>query len=184
MTEGEDLLWAAYTKDVKKLGSKEKESTPVVDDCDQEEGFQKAFQESLKKAPELSKKPDERSVKDHTPVISSFSERALKKQARQKKLAIEATLDLHGLTQAEAFDTLKRFVCGCYEQQKRFVLVITGKGKITPDKPQGVLRARLREWIEHPEIKSYVLSLSQSLPQHGGSGAFYVQLRKNKNGQF
>lgn len=40
----------------------------------------------------------------------------------------QATLDLHGLTRAAAFDALQRFLARCAAQGKHRVAVITGKG--------------------------------------------------------
>ena len=47
---------------------------------------------------------------------------------RRGKLQIEARLDLHGYNQEEAYRELKDFIFRTHSQQKRLVLIITGKG--------------------------------------------------------
>src|SRR5437773_83320 len=60
-------------------------------------------------------------------------QRALKRG----KLAIDARVDLHGMTQAAAHRTLNRFLTTAAERGLRCVLVITGKGapRADPDDP-------------------------------------------------
>lgn len=89
---------------------------------------------------------------------------------------IEAVLDLHGHGQAEARETLISFLHRAYGQGVRCVLVITGKGK----GGTGVLRGRLPEWVDEPPLNAIVLTCAPSRQAHGGSGAFYVLLRRDR----
>ena len=84
----------------------------------------------------------------------------------------EARLDLHGLTHDGAYRVLMGFLMDAQAEGKRLVLVITGKG--------GVLRAYLPLWLGHTDLKGLVGGVSQAHAKHGGSGAFYVSLRKRK----
>jgi len=93
-------------------------------------------------------------------------------RGRQK---IEARIDLHGMWLSEAHVAVRDFLQLSYDSGKRCVLVITGKGGISGD---GKIRAELPKWLNDPDIRRIVLSFSQSRPEHGGSGAFYVYLRK------
>jgi DNA-nicking Smr family endonuclease len=89
---------------------------------------------------------------------------------RRGQLAIEARLDLHGLTEAEAHHAVDRFVELCWSAGRRVVLVITGKG--------GVLRALLPRWLAASRHHGRVLALSAAAPRHGGEGAYYLRLRR------
>ena len=101
------------------------------------------------------------------------------------KLAPEARLDLHGMTLAEAHPDLIRFILNAQSAALRLVLVITGKGKPGPDHgpiPQrtGILRHQVPHWLRQPPLGPAVLQISEAHLKHGGSGAFYVYLRRNR----
>lgn len=86
----------------------------------------------------------------------------------------EGTLDLHGMTQGEAFAAFSRFIARAGREEKRNLLVITGKGT----RGGGVLRRLLPLWAE--EIPA-ILALSPARPRDGGEGAFYVRLRRGRD---
>jgi len=99
------------------------------------------------------------------------------------KLAPEARIDLHGLTLAEAHPELIRFVLQAQSAGLRLVLVITGKGKRGPDHgpiPQrmGALRHQVPQWLRVAPLGPAVLQVAEAHLKHGGSGAFYVYLRR------
>ena len=91
---------------------------------------------------------------------------------RRGRLDPEARLDLHGTTQASAYRALLRFLVDAQAGGKSLVLVITGKG--------GVLRTRLPLWLGQAELRPLVVGMSEANVRHGGSGAFYVALRKHQ----
>lgn len=99
------------------------------------------------------------------------------------KLQPEARIDLHGLTLAEAHPELIRFILNAQSQGLRLVLVITGKGKRRDDTgpiPQrmGALRHQVPHWLHLPPLGPAVLQVSEAHLKHGGSGAYYVYLRR------
>jgi DNA-nicking Smr family endonuclease len=101
-------------------------------------------------------------------------ERKREKSLRQGSLVIDARLDLHGMTQVEAFEALAAFMQAKTKTGKRHLLIITGKGPAGA----GVLRNNLEKWLgQLPEAKM-ILALRPAALKHGGSGAFYVILRK------
>ncbi|MGD9649435.1 MAG: Smr/MutS family protein [Dongiaceae bacterium] len=99
------------------------------------------------------------------------------KKFRKGKKPIDAKLDLHGLTQAQAHAKLNQFIIKAAASGKRSVLIITGKGR----QGQGVLRQYLPFWLNHPDLRPYLLAFSQALPQDGGDGAFYVLLKRRRS---
>jgi len=99
---------------------------------------------------------------------------------RKGKLPVEATLDLHGLRQADAHYALAGFVERCHRDGRRLVLVITGKGTMRED--AGILRTQLPRWLNEPALRDKVLSLPPAQRRHGGEGAFYVFLKRRREG--
>jgi DNA-nicking Smr family endonuclease len=89
---------------------------------------------------------------------------------------VEATLDLHGMTQAEAHRALAAFVATSHEAGRRCVLVITGRG-LGPSGP-GVLKRSVPRWLEEPELRRLILAIAPAQPRHGGGGAAYLLLRR------
>ena len=105
------------------------------------------------------------------------------------KLQPEARIDLHGLTLAEAHPDLIHFILSAQSAGLRLVLVITGKGKEKPDYatfggpiPQrvGVLRHQVPLWLRQSPLGACVLQISEAHLKHGGAGAYYVYLRRNR----
>ncbi|NIA71730.1 hypothetical protein HBA54_24350 [Pelagibius litoralis] len=97
---------------------------------------------------------------------------------KRGKLPIEASLDLHGLRQAEAHRRLGHFLADCQDAGKRCVLVVTGKGLHKEE--GGVLRAAVPRWLNEPGNRERVLSFDYTQPKHGGTGALYVLLRRRR----
>ena len=102
---------------------------------------------------------------------------------RRGKSAPEARLDLHGMTVAAAHGKLTAFILSTQAEGKRLVLVITGKGRKSDDagpipaRP-GILRQQVPHWLAQAPLKSAVLQVSEAHQRHGGSGAYYVYLRR------
>ncbi|HAX91425.1 MAG TPA: hypothetical protein DCY07_04360 [Rhodospirillaceae bacterium] len=89
-------------------------------------------------------------------------------------VVIEAKLDLHGQTEASAYEAFKDYVETQSKRGKRMLLVITGKGA----DGASVLRANLPRWCDVPPFDSLVLAVRTAAQHHGGDGAYYVLLRK------
>ncbi|MGB4829124.1 MAG: Smr/MutS family protein [Paracoccaceae bacterium] len=97
------------------------------------------------------------------------------------KLAPEARVDLHGLTLAEAHPELIRFVLNAQSAGLRLVLVITGKGRMMHEpvpRPIGALRHQVPHWLRLPPLSQAVQQVAEAHLKHGGTGAFYVYLRR------
>lgn len=59
---------------------------------------------------------------------------------------------------------------------KRCLLVITGKGLASG----GILRDQVPRWLNQAPNRSRVLAFDYARPQHGGSGALYVLLKRRR----
>ena len=111
---------------------------------------------------------------------------AMEKRVRRGRIAIDAVLDLHGLTQIAAEERLRRFITLAQVQDARCVLVVTGKGSPEPQRPpafemyrapRGILRQRFQEWVEQPPLRDLVTRVAKARPSDGGGGAFYVFIK-------
>ncbi len=104
---------------------------------------------------------------------------------KRGKMVPEGKLDLHGLTLADAHPELIDFIMDAYNQGKRLVLVVTGKGKHrdTPGPipvPFGVLKHQVPMWLNMPPLRAAVLQITEAHLRHGGEGAYYVYLRRHR----
>lgn len=105
--------------------------------------------------------------------------RRMEQKLRQGKMPIDGTLDLHGLTQDEAYGALIHTLSRAHTQGKRCLLVITGKGRSAQS--EGILKKRVPQWLAMPPLRDIVLRTSPARPHHGGDGALYVLLRRRKD---
>ena len=101
---------------------------------------------------------------------------ATRRRLAQGQIPIEARLDLHGLTAAQAERRLARFVDQAARTGVRCVLVITGKG----NEGKGVLRRQVPLWLKTPPLSGQILAISQARQADGGGGALYVMLRRKR----
>ncbi|MFV2051208.1 Smr/MutS family protein [Aliiroseovarius sp. YM-037] len=104
---------------------------------------------------------------------------------RRGKMTPDAKIDLHGMTLARAHPALTSFVLNAHASGKRLVLVITGKGRQRDDhgpipERRGVLKHQVPQWLQSGPLRSVVLQVAQAHVRHGGSGAYYVYLRRNR----
>lgn len=91
----------------------------------------------------------------------------------------EAHLDLHGMNARQAHDALIPFVKNSYQKGLRTLVVITGRGRNSPD-GVGILRPMLQRWLCREPFKRVVLAFCTAKAHDGGPGAVYVLLRKYK----
>lgn len=106
---------------------------------------------------------------------------AKQKRLIRGELPIDARLDLHGLTREAAHRRLDQFLLRAESQGWRCVLVITGRGRGRLDEPPtGILREALPRWLNAPEHQHRVLGWHPARRDHGGDGAFYVLLRRQR----
>lgn len=112
---------------------------------------------------------------------------ATAERLRRGRIEPDATIDLHGMTQAQAHARLAAFVRRGHEIGNRCVLVITGKGSplarddggVMPARSKaGVLRTLVPLWLE--ELRAIVTGVQAAHQKHGGGGALYVYLRRKR----
>ncbi len=97
---------------------------------------------------------------------------------KRGQLAIEARIDLHGLTRADAHRALTAFIDGAHQAGRRCVLVITGKGLGAEN--GGVLRGAVPRWLNQAPLRPRLLAFCYAQPKHGGDGALYLLLKRRR----
>jgi DNA-nicking Smr family endonuclease len=117
--------------------------------------------------------------KSSPPAPTTLDRKTRQKIARGRD-SIDARLDLHGHTQAEAHAVLLRFLRRTQAKGGRVVLVITGKGG-RGENSGGVLKRAVPMWLALPEFRELVIGFDSAAIGHGGEGALYVRLRKSRS---
>jgi len=138
---------------------------------------------------ELSRKPAEKSLsigiaKVPTPSVEPLSfDRDIDRALSRGRRSPEATLDLHGMTLAAAERAVSRFLEEAVALDLRVVLIVTGKGLREEGGRLmgGRIRSEFPVWLSHAGNRARVRGLRPAHPRHGGSGAFYVLLRRRSS---
>ncbi len=91
----------------------------------------------------------------------------------------EGHIDLHGRNMEQAYTALVAFVRAAYQEGKRHLLIITGRGRNSPGGTP-VLRERVQAWLTRDPFKRVVLGFCTARPNDGGAGALYLLLRGRK----
>jgi DNA-nicking Smr family endonuclease len=102
----------------------------------------------------------------------SVGKRTLRRLARGH-YAVQAEIDLHGMTVAEARPRLRDFIAHSAQQGLRCVRVVHGKGLGSGERGP-VLRPSVNRWLRRWDD---VLAFVSTPRVHGGTGAVYVLLR-------
>jgi DNA-nicking Smr family endonuclease len=92
------------------------------------------------------------------------------RRLRRGHWAVEGSLDLHGMSRAQAAVAVAAFLQRCTARGQRCVRIVHGKGL-------GVLRAKLRSWLPR---RDEVLAFCQAPANDGGSGALLVLLKAKR----
>jgi DNA-nicking Smr family endonuclease len=172
----DSMLWHAYT-------DQEVTPLPPLENMAKQDPFKKPRVYAKEKEIDPLSLPNIHFKKnsDHPPQLDLRTEQKL----RRGKITIDARLDLHGYTQQQAHQELTRFLLRCYGAGFRCVLIITGKGIKNLDKPEeqtrGVLNRNVPRWIMDPPLKDIVLKYSIATIKDGGSGAYYIYLKRKRD---
>lgn len=171
LDEEDFILWKAFTRDIEPMqGSGLIEAlieSPVKD--------APSFPPPRKKQGGMVAPPPPVTVMAQAPQLDGRTELRLKRG----QMPIDGRLDLHGCTQEQAHRLLHDFVTSAHGRGKRCLLVITGKGGRSAE-GEGILKQRLPQWLSLPPLREMVLKVFQAAPQHGGSGAAYVYLKRHR----
>ena len=95
---------------------------------------------------------------------------------RLGKYTLDARLDLHGLTVAQARVAIVEFIDDCVQNDIRCVLINHGKGFDRKPQP-ALLKSCVAHWLPQLDV---VMAFHSAKKHHGGVGATYVMLRKSE----
>ena len=104
----------------------------------------------------------------------------------QKKIRKIKHIDLHGFTLEQANKTIEKFIDDCYQNNVSKIIVVTGKGlhsNVEKDpyvsKDLSILKYSVPEYIENNlELMKKIIEIKDAEIEDGGSGAFYIFLKK------
>ncbi|HEY6131539.1 MAG TPA: DNA endonuclease SmrA [Halioglobus sp.] len=100
------------------------------------------------------------------------------RKLKQGRYETQSRLDLHRMTAEIARREIFEFIEESYQLGLRSVLVIHGKGASRTDRDRSsILKGCVDHWLRELEI---VQAFHSAQPQHGGTGAVYVLLRKSE----
>ena len=99
------------------------------------------------------------------------------------------SIDLHGYTLEKANNTIEQFILKAFEEGVSKLIVVTGKGihsDVEKDpyvsKDLSILKYSVPEFINNNQNLMRVINdIQDARIEDGGSGAFYVILKKNRS---
>ena len=105
---------------------------------------------------------------------------------KKNKVKKTKSLDLHGYGLDEANRVVENFIKKSYEEKVSKLIIVTGKGIHSDNeknpyvsKDLGILKFSIPEFIKNnSELKSIILDIKDANIEDGGSGAFYIYLKK------
>ena len=99
------------------------------------------------------------------------------------------SIDLHGYTLEEANKAIEDFIIKSFEEKVNKLIVVTGKGihsDVERDpyvsKDLSILKYSVPEFISNNQnLNNLINEITDAKIEDGGSGAFYIFLKKNKS---
>ena len=185
MNKKDDEIFFKYTQGVEPINRKNKIKKGI-------KKIPKNIIRNIKKIKEPETTKDKKTEKTTHPkylVEAGKTNKMLKKG----QISIDKKIDFHGKILTEAEDEFHKTVLNSYNQKKRCLLFVTGKGlhkqknllddslNKSPKLYYGKIREAFLNWVKKPELAKYILSIEKAGFEYGGDGAFFVYLRKNKD---
>ena len=122
--------------------------------------------------------------------ISSKDKLPNKDLKNQKIVSFKTiSIDLHGFTIDKANKTIENLIIKSYEENVNKIIVVTGKGLHSQNKKNpyisknlSILKYSVPEFIsKNKSLMNIISEIQEAKIEDGGSGAFYIYLKKNKN---
>ena len=178
--DADDLsVWQRYTRDVKRLGgARPQPLRPIAPGP----GLGPGLGLGLEPTPQLPPRPQAPAqpaivTEPKAPGVAPGLDHRTLASLKRGRIPPQATIDLHGMTQAAAHRVLAPFLARAQADGKRSVLVITGKGYGT-DGTIGVLKAAVPRWLNEPGLAARILGFCHAPAALGGEGALLILLRR------
>ena len=105
---------------------------------------------------------------------------------KQKKLTRTRVLDLHGYTLDDANKKIEKLMINSYEEKVNKLIIVTGKGLHSDNesnpyvsKDLSILKYSVPEFIKsNQSLMKLINSFGEATIEDGGSGAFYIYIKK------
>ena len=141
----------------------------------------------------MSNDISEKDKKDWESFISSDEKLPNKdfKSSKQKTFKVRS-IDLHGYTLEEANQIIERFIYQSFREKINKLIVVTGKGIHSQNekdpyvsKDLSILKYSVPEFIENNKsLMNIINEIKDASIEDGGSGAFYIFLKKKLQNKF
>ena len=117
-----------------------------------------------------------------------FDKDLLLKNSINKK--ISSFIDLHGFSLENANNAIEEFITSCFANNVYKIIVITGKGLRSKNienpyvsKDLSILKHSVPDFIRSRQnLMKVINQIKEANIEDGGQGAFYIFLKKSKNG--
>lgn len=173
LTEEERVLWSRVARTATPLkGKTPPEDAPAIEqkpDAPNGRFARRYQQETPSESQEPVRPPTRQPTRLDAPTRGKLT---------RGRIGLAGRVDLHGLSQKEAHALLLSVLRRAREDDRRYILVITGKGSAAPD--GGVLRRAVPQWFSTPPFQDLVSGYDAAGRKHGGGGALYVRVRRRR----
>ena len=180
----EAALWKAVTKDVKPIPRKVPPTTAEPAAGSKEKKHKNNHVRKSSQADVRQRPGAMAPARPAPPALTHGRAAGVDKRTvdrlRRGQIAIDAEIDLHGHTQAEAHRALLAFVSRQAGASRRCVRVVTGKGAFREG--GGVLKTAVPRWLNESPLREQVLAFCHARRDDGGEGALYILLRRKRPG--
>ncbi len=107
-------------------------------------------------------------------------------EEKEKKNKFKVTYDLHGYSLDEANKKVKELIFDAYDKEISKLVIVTGKGLHSQNEKDpyvsnelGILKNSVPEYIKNDsELMSMIRDFQDANLEDGGSGTFYINLKK------
>ena len=134
------------------------------------------------KISDKDKKDWEKFITSEEKVTDKDSKSNLKTSQKSKYI------DLHGYSLEEANKKIEKFIIESYVKKIKKIIVVTGKGLHSQNeknpyvsKDLSILKYSIPEFIKrNPDLVKLINNIEEASIEDGGSGAFYIYLKKKQ----
>jgi DNA-nicking Smr family endonuclease len=101
------------------------------------------------------------------------------RRLKSGNLAVDRTLDLHGMNLTQAYDALDQALERAVTAGDRVLLLVTGHHR--PGEPpvqRGKIRAAVHDWLAVSRHAERIAAVRSAHRRHGGGGSLYLILRR------
>ena len=138
----------------------------------------------------MIKKISDKDKKDWENFLSKKEKLPNKDIKIDKKITFKTrSIDLHGYSLEEANNSIENFIVASYQENINKLIVVTGKGIHSQNekdpyvsKDLSILKYSVPEFISNNKnLMKIIYEMKDAKIEDGGSGAFYIFLKKSKS---